>query len=63
MQHAQAKHSKKYKTLFFICEACNKYFRDEELFLQHYQTSPIHPKCATCEEPYYDLPVPKSVRF
>lgn len=28
---------------------------------QHYVTSSVHKCCETCEEPFYDLPRPKSV--
>ncbi|GJE86470.1 hypothetical protein PsYK624_025500 [Phanerochaete sordida] len=57
LAHARAKHSKKFTKLFYACKACEYYAVDAEGLRQHYQTSPAHRKCDTCEEPYYDLPI------
>lgn len=60
-KHARAKHPKKCRKILHTCRTCEFYTADSALLKQHYRTSAVHKSCDTCDEPFYDLPMPNSV--
>ncbi|KIP11925.1 hypothetical protein PHLGIDRAFT_10439 [Phlebiopsis gigantea 11061_1 CR5-6] len=62
VMHTRAKHSKSSWKVLYTCRTCNFFTATPERMREHYRTSSVHKCCDTCEEPYYDLPRPKSQR-
>ena len=62
-QHTRAKHPKSSWKVLYTCRTCDFYTATPERMRAHYLGSSVHKSCDTCEEPFYDLPRPNSVRW